>query len=179
MDLATNVVTPPRDRFLRLVRIVLTGAMGACLVAPLGLAAGFAVVLDHHQRVAAGLRVEMPALEWTGALFLLIAVMAVLAFFLLRTLRRIVDSVAEGDPFAPVNADRLEHMGWLMIALQLVAIPMTSLAIWFDAAPFKPNVHHGDDGLSAGAILLTLILFVLARVFRTGAAMRETLEGTV
>ena len=36
-----------------------------------------------------------------------------------------------------------------------------------------------DGGLDGGSILLTLILFILARVFRHGAAMREDLEGTV
>ena len=56
---------------------------------------------------------------------------------------------------------------------------MTRLIVWFDALPQKPNVHHDSDGLSMGAIILTLVLFVLARVFRTGAEMQDDLEGTV
>ena len=36
-----------------------------------------------------------------------------------------------------------------------------------------------DFGFDGGGILLILILFILARVFRHGAAMREDLEGTV
>jgi len=36
-----------------------------------------------------------------------------------------------------------------------------------------------DGGLDGGSILLILILFILARVFREGARMRDELEGTV
>jgi hypothetical protein len=36
-----------------------------------------------------------------------------------------------------------------------------------------------DFGVSLGGLLLALTLFILARVFRQGAAMREDLEGTV
>ena len=36
-----------------------------------------------------------------------------------------------------------------------------------------------DAGLDIEGILLALILFILARVFRHGARMRDDLEGTV
>ena len=35
------------------------------------------------------------------------------------------------------------------------------------------------DGFSLTGILMVLILFILARVFKRGAEMREELEGTV
>ena len=38
---------------------------------------------------------------------------------------------------------------------------------------------HATRSVMAWGILLVLILFILARVFRHGAAMREDLEGTV
>ena len=60
-----------------------------------------------------------------------------------------------------------------------LGVPMAKLIIWFDALPDKPNVHHHSGGISAGTILLTLVLFVLARVFRTGAEIQADLEGTV
>ena len=97
----------------------------------------------------------------------------------MRRLREIVDSVSTGDPFVPVNAERLRRMAWLTLAMQAVAIPMTRLAVWFDAAPEAANVYHDRNGISAGALALALILFVLARVFRVGAEMREELEGTI
>jgi hypothetical protein len=36
-----------------------------------------------------------------------------------------------------------------------------------------------EGGVDFGGIILVLTLFVLARVFKHGAAMREDLEGTV
>ena len=36
-----------------------------------------------------------------------------------------------------------------------------------------------DADFSTNGLLLALVLFILARVFRTGAKMREDLEGTV
>ena len=36
-----------------------------------------------------------------------------------------------------------------------------------------------DAGLDVSGILLVVILFILARVFRHGTTMREELEGTV
>ena len=38
---------------------------------------------------------------------------------------------------------------------------------------------RADFGFSGGGLLLMLVLFILARVFRRGAEMREELEGTV
>ncbi|MEO6718491.1 MAG: DUF2975 domain-containing protein [Novosphingobium sp.] len=106
----------------------------------------------------------------------LIALTAYIGFLFLRELRRIVDTVAEGDPFIPENARRLERMGWLAVATQLIAIPAGALAWW---ATYLANVHYVDIGISLGGIFLALILFVLARVFRKGSDMRDELEGTV
>lgn len=111
-----------------------------------------------------------------GGFLALVAVMAALGFLFLRLLRRIVDSVAEGDPFIPENAVRLDRMGWLAVSIQLIAIPAGGLTGWIAHVGRVPPV---DVGLSVGGILLALILFVLARVFRRGAAMRDDLEGTV
>ena len=123
--------------------------------------------------------IEEWTLPWIGALGALVALSSALSFFFLRHLRRMVTSVSEGRPFDSVNADRLRHMAWLALAIWLVAIPLTNLAVWFDAMPHKPNVHRDTDLPSLGALLLALVLFVLARVFRAGAEMREELKGTV
>ena len=45
------------------------------------------------------------------------------------------------------------------------------------ASQFKDATS--DFGITLDGILLAVILFILARVFRQGAAMREDLEGTV
>lgn len=122
-----------------------------------------------------------PAALWLIALAMLVGfVILALALRFLKELRGIIDSVDEGDPFRPDNAVRLNRMGWIAVAGQVLVLPVAALAIWL--APFAEHVEkeiHLDGGPDGGMILLTLILFILARVFRRGAEMREELEGTV
>lgn len=107
---------------------------------------------------------------------LLVAAMAACAFVFLRHLRRIIDSVGHGDPFAPLNARRLAAMAWLTLAIEGLSIPVGGIGQWL-AATIKDATS--DFGISVGGVLLALILFILARVFREGARMRDDLEGTV
>lgn len=114
---------------------------------------------------------------------LAVAAMAILGFAFLAQLRRLVSSVAEGNPFVPENARRLEVMGWLSIVANLLALKTGGLWVWAAA------LMHGQDhtyaqalhgsGINPGGWLLTLVLFVLARVFRQGISMSWDLEGTV
>ena len=97
--------------------------------------------------------------------------MGVLAIFV-ALMRRIVASVAEGDPFLPVNASRLYKMGWLGVGIAALTTALSVAATQVDGSP-------GDLDFDFSALVLALSLFILARVFRHGAAMREDLEGTV
>ena len=101
-----------------------------------------------------------------------------LALQFFRLLLRIVNSVGAGDPFAPENGDRLSAMAWLMLAVNLLALPVAGLAAYIanTAGEDAANVEASFD---FGGLILILTLFILARVFRHGAAMREDLEGTV
>jgi hypothetical protein len=106
----------------------------------------------------------------------MLMVMGALGFRWLRQLRRIIDSVGLGDAFALVNAERLYNMGWLTVGIELISIPAGAVA-HFITTHFERS--HIEIGFSLGGILMALVLFILARVFREGAAMREELEGTV
>jgi hypothetical protein len=61
-----------------------------------------------------------------------------------------------------------------------MALVVGGIAAWLQpyaekvGADFTTNADFGGGGL-----LLTLVLFILARVFRKGAEMRADLEGTV
>jgi Protein of unknown function (DUF2975) len=114
------------------------------------------------------------------ASFLLIMVMLGLADRFFKELTGIVNSVRDGDPFRIENADRLTRMGWISVGIHGLALLLVGLASWF-AAYLKKAGHHADLGFDVEitGVLLTLILFILARVFRRGAEMREDLEGTV
>ncbi len=91
---------------------------------------------------------------------------------------RIVQSVGVGDPFAPENADRLTAMAWITLAVNVLMLPVAALGIYIaKLAGEAPGTIDAD--LDFGGIVLILTLFILARVFEHGAAMRDDLEGTV
>ena len=97
-----------------------------------------------------------------------------------KELAGIVNSVGTGDPFELANADRLTRMGWLSVGAHGLALVLIGLSHWFEPYLAKAG-HHAEFGFDVGltGVLLTLILFILARVFRQGAMMRAELEGTV
>ena len=104
-----------------------------------------------------------------------IGVMLFLATRFALEFYRTVSSVEDGNPFAIENAERLARMGWLALAIQLIAIPVGIASVSLG----KLSVLTAEFEISGGGILLVLTLFVLARVFRHGAEMREDLQGTV
>ena len=93
-------------------------------------------------------------------------------------LRRIVLSVVDGDPFILVNAKRLNAMAWLTVAIS-VALPAFIYATHALTELLGEDGIQEEIGFGANGLLLALVLFILARVFRHGAAMRDDLEGTV
>ncbi len=99
-------------------------------------------------------------------------------FQFMRQLRRIIDTVAQGEPFAPDNADRLAQMGWLILGIQAAALLLGGLAEYVQAQ-FPAEHIDIDLEFSLEGLLLAVVLFILARVFRHGNALREDLEGTV
>ena len=108
-------------------------------------------------------------------LMLLGIAMAVATDRVLATLADIIVTASAGDPFIAANADRLQKIGWCLLALQLCEIPGILIGRYFPAmGSAAPN---GD--ISIGGWISVLMVFVLARVFVAGSAMRDDLEGTV
>ncbi|QIQ87763.1 MAG: DUF2975 domain-containing protein [Erythrobacter sp.] len=122
----------------------------------------------------------LPMMPVIGLLFVALALLAML-FVFLGKLRAIIATVGEGDPFVPDNARRLNLMAWLLLAIQLLAVPAAGLGLLL--AKWADQFEHQDITIDAGidftGILMVVLLFILARVFKHGAAMREDLEGTV
>lgn len=173
---------PSDDRLLFVTRIMLALILGLLALAFVAVAVAIpilAVARDRFMARAAESNIPAEAFPWILLLMALIAAGLALGFLFIRNLQRIVGTVSEGDPFVPANADRLQAMAWLALGLQGLALLATPLIIWFDSMPHKANVHHDSEGISLGALVLALLLFVLARVFRVGSAMRADLEGTV
>jgi len=175
--------TLPNDGLLKAVRIIVTILMAIMVAGFVALTIAMPIVFFSQSHVAEAMVADAPGTLAT-ALTTIIAIMVLgvvilgLAFHFLQLLRRIVGSVGKGDPFITDNADRLNRMGWIAIAIELLKLPAGALALYL-VPFFKTDTVAIDAGFSLSGILLALILFILARVFRHGAAMREDLEGTV
>lgn len=158
-------------------------ALGLATVA-VGLAIPVAAIFQDQivtEAAAKGITAG-PELVW-AVLGLMVAVAAFLALavYFLVLLLRIVNSVKQGDPFIADNAERLSRMGWIAFASQIAMLPLGALSMWIaEITRDIEDVHISTDmGLNLEGILLVVILFILARVFRKGTEMREELEGTV
>jgi hypothetical protein len=176
---ATPVRSRPRDPLLAIARLAFGFVTGISLITAIvfSLLVPFVLVIRDKVLVWLVAKGAPPEAIWgITALQLLAAAAAVFAFYFFRHLYRIIDTVAEGDPFVPGNASRLMAMGWISIVSHLLAIPLNIVAQWLANYSDRFIVNFG---VSSAGLLLALVLFILARVFREGARMREDLEGTV
>ena len=115
---------------------------------------------------------------WIAAIMAIGLAIVAMLFVFFGKLRRIIGTVGEGDPFQPENAQRLSLMAWLMLAINILALPVAGLGAYIaKTAGEEPGTV--DASFDFGGLVLILTLFILARVFRHGSAMREELEGTV
>jgi hypothetical protein len=98
-----------------------------------------------------------------------------------QRLQKIIDSVASQSVFEMANADHLKAMGWYFLASQ-AAVTLATAAnfMWSAGADERELLENSIElFLTLPSYLLVVVLFILAEVFRHGAAMREDLEGTV
>ena len=178
------MTSKPKDPLLAAAKVLLIIGKIVTIfgMVALAIALGAMLTVVRADLLAEMAKADVPAMGiWLIALAILTGEgMLYLGYRFISELSGIIDSVGEGEPFRPENADRLSRMGWIMVAVQVLIIPIAALAVWFAPFAHKLDAHaHIDGGLDGGSILLTLILFILARVFREGSRMREELEGTV
>ena len=84
----------------------------------------------------------------------------------------------EGDPFVPGNANRIQRMAFLLLAIQLVYIPTATFALIVETA-IKGPTSTVDVFWDFTGLLMVITLFVFARVFRHGTDMRSDLQETI
>ena len=97
----------------------------------------------------------------------------------IRATRGILATAIAGDPFVSDNAERLKRIGWCLLGVMVAQFLYTTIVVWI--APDNNIMGHiGDsEGPSLAGCLAVLLIFVLARIFRHGSAMRDELESTV
>ncbi len=177
----------PND-FLLLAGKVLTIIMQVFMViGAFVLVIGFGIILFAQNLITNEIAAKygeavdaFPVLPALGVIALAFACVA-LIFLFFGKLRAIISTVGASDPFVPENAERLNIMAWILLAVQVLTIPISGLGLllanW--AEPLDNADITIDAGLDIEGILMVIILFILARVFKHGAAMRDDLEGTV
>lgn len=173
------MLSRPRDPLLTTARIVLLFSAGFFAVSALFLTFLVPTLLIFNENVLAELARRGAPEDTIWAVVgatVLSAMVSALGFLFFRHLHRIVESVREGDPFVPVNAARLQAMGWLSLAVHILGIPLAATTGWLGRILGSGRISFE---VSWFGLLLALVLFVLARVFRQGARMREELDGTV
>ncbi|HID8536002.1 DUF2975 domain-containing protein [Stenotrophomonas sp. CC120222-04] len=105
-----------------------------------------------------------------------IVALLVLCLVFLRHLLRLLKSAARERPFTHANAQRLQRMAWLMLSMEVLSILIGAYAAWM--GPDFTWMEVGG-GMSITGLVAVLMLFVLARVFAVGAAMRDDLDGVI
>jgi hypothetical protein len=180
--------TDPLLAFCKLTTwFILFGAVGGALVTLVGAVA--ALVNGDH--VIWVIRQAYPTLQQEGLLvpfilgmtFITVA-LGMVARFLIYLLA-IIDSVARGEAFTLHNAQRIRGMAWISLlgmpigfliggalgrVVELVGPRDAEAGIRFETF---------NGGFSATQILMTLLLFVLARLFAQAATMKDEIEGAV
>jgi hypothetical protein len=160
--------------FLRIL-IVLNWIFGACILALLA----YSIINEPFllRALKLGSVGENPGLvAGIRAIAALGLVTIPLNYAILKRLVAIIGTVRVGDPFVAENAYRLQTIGWVLLALQLIGITIAAIG---KAVSTPHHPLHLDAGFSINGWLAVLLTFVLARIFAEGTLMRQDLEGTI
>lgn len=95
---------------------------------------------------------------------------------LVLKLLMMIASVERDESFILDNSVRVAAIAGHLLAMQFVGFLGKLLGV-----PIGGDINGFEIGftLSSGGVAVVVLLFILARVFRIGAAMRDELEGTV
>lgn len=98
-----------------------------------------------------------------------------LSLIVLRRLLAMTDTVRAGDPFVSQNAARLQAIAWALLGQQVLQLLVGLVARVSSSQTHRLHI----SAFSPSGWLAVILLFVLARVFAEGTAMRDDLAGTV
>ena len=113
-----------------------------------------------------------PLLLNERATFLAAFIATLSTWWILNRLRRMFLAVNQGDAFEHANVGRLQGVGVGLIGVQVSAF----ILAWTVPEGIIDDLDYSVD---LGAWLGILIVFMLAEVFRQGAAMRDEQQMTV
>ncbi|WP_305097914.1 DUF2975 domain-containing protein [Croceibacterium aestuarii] len=171
---------------ITILRFIIGFFMAVFAIVILAVCVGAAVLPFFHADIGAQLAADDRGISPVQAILLIegvllgIAVLLGMAEYFFLLLWRILASVKDGDPFTPANSIRLSRMAWTALVGDILSIGFAVYVAW--AQTYIADAIDGEDlnfDSGGAGIVLILVLFVLARVFREGTEMRAELEGTV
>ena len=189
----------PSDSLLaagKIITFLFVALFGLLLAAALGFAVNGLIVVAHLMLTepsnAEGPSVVSFFFPMSALAFLGAGLFAV-CFYFFKSLDRIIDTVGAGDPLTLENVKRLNLMGWLVLLSQIFPPILKYAANLLAQRAAKQSPDHAlteallqmptiFDTTASGvgySMLLALVLFILARIFKYGAQTREDPEGTV
>ena len=171
-----------RDRLQSATRIFLHVLTLGNLMIGVGFAGALLLSFPFEAKIGTRLIAKYgPRIDYENAidglrLAMLVGITSAVALHhMLKGLAAILASVGDGDPFVVENGDRLARIGWALLALQMLDLVAGALIGWFRYLGFETATWTP----SFVGWLGVLLAFVLARVFRRGAEMRDDLAMTV
>ena len=158
---------------LRLLNVLFGAIFSTLLV----LSVPFAATLVAHLRAKYGPAMDVETVIAAVRCMLALGILAVVPMqVLLTAVIRMLRTVEAGDPFVAANAHRLQAIGWALLGVQLLDGAFG--VVVHRLARTGANMGSGWSPALAGWMAVVLV-FVLARVFAQGTAMRDELEMTV
>jgi hypothetical protein len=94
---------------------------------------------------------------------------------IINRLRRVFETLTQGDPFRPENVGRLRVIGLSLIGLEVIGWLVRMASLWL--LPEKASRLGLSVSFSGWFAILSV--FVLAEVFREGARLRSDAELTI
>jgi hypothetical protein len=167
---------------LKVTRILVNGLLVGVVIGGAMLVIGAVVLPYYWTDVVADVAKSRPTANTTGLMPSILALMAFaivvlgIVWTVLRKLQTIIATVQDGDPFVHANAARLKAIGWLLVTIQVIGLPLGRLVEHIGKRLQESDMQ---SEFSISGILAILLVFVLAGVFERGTTMRDELEGTV
>lgn len=161
------------DPLLTAARVLLFVLLAGVILAAVAAGAGLLGYIAAH---GIPWRIAPWAPAWRPIADLLFALGALwIVADIVLALLAMIAAVARGAAFERANVARLEKIAWNTIGLAILGL----LAKLYGSG-IEGTVNGFEIGVDLpSSIGFALLLFILARVFRQGAAMRDELEATI
>ena len=175
------MTTPSRNSMAAamsaLMAVVIWLAVIVGVLAAIMIAMGLAASLNGGEMAIPGGSVyaeNMKPAQLLAALVGLVIMLPIVVYICLQ-LRRILATLADGDPFVPDNAPRLSRIA-VAVAIMEIARNSAGLAVGI-LTDLQPDGFRLSINLAAWAAVA--VLLVLSQVFREGTRLREEEKMTI